>query len=322
MAELEALAPAGQPAPAGGPAPAPRPQPETVRDGDDRDLFERYCAALDRLHAAGEYERVFQLYLDGVERFVEDRLEPFLNRLVDAVAATGKRLLLVVFAGHGYEVDEVSRGHADSMSEGVLRVPFLVVGPDVRPGIHRQRVRTVDIAPTALELAGVPVPATGVFDGISLAAAVRGARPVPGDRSAVAECYAPDPANLAGHLRRSGLAGPGLRGSQARSSAPAGAGGPAGALRHVLLGQSAYLDDRKLVRSVHRYAPGSARLDRVDLERVERFGPDLVPRVAPEADPTPLSQLLDDYRAALQPPVDVPVDDSLRGQLRSLGYRI
>ena len=43
------------------------------------------------------------------------------------------------------------------------RVPFLLMGPGVRPGRSAAPARTVDVAPTLAGLGGIPLP--GVLDG-------------------------------------------------------------------------------------------------------------------------------------------------------------
>ncbi|MFI7215865.1 sulfatase-like hydrolase/transferase [Micromonospora maritima] len=297
VAELEEMLPADVP-------PLTDQLVESFRDAEDTDLLLRYKRAVNHFYAQGSYDLLFQLYLDGVEHFLASRFEPFLEKLTERVARTGKRMLLVLFADHGHEFDAHSYGHFNSMNEGVLRVPLMVVGPDVAPGTFVNRIRTVDIAPTVMELAGIPVPSTGVFDGASLAATVRGKEPAPEDRPALAEAYTSDTREFVAYQQRQ------LRGE------------PPGPLKHVLVGQAAYLDQRKLTRVTRRYQPGFAGIDEVDISRVERFDDRRVPHEDPAADPTDLRQLLEDYRAALQPPVPVSADDTVRQQLRALGYTV
>jgi hypothetical protein len=277
---------------------------ESYRDEEDTDLLLRYKRAVNHLYATGQYDTLFQLYLDGVEHFLTTRLEPFLAQLTDRVAASGKRMLLVVFADHGHEFDADSYGHFNSMSEGVLRVPLIVVGPDVTPGLHPGRIRTVDVAPTVMELAGIPVPEVGVLDGVSHAAVVRGESRLDGDLPALVEAYTSDTREFVAYQRR-----------QLAGERP-------GPLRHVLVGQAAYTGRRRLVRIVNRYAPGFAGIEPVDVTRVERFDQALRPVPDPADAGADLLAMLDDYRAARQPSVDIPVDECVRGQLRALGYSV
>jgi hypothetical protein len=277
---------------------------ESFRDDVDTDLLLRYKRAVNHHYAQGEYDTLFQLYLDGVERFLTTRLAGFLSRLTERVAATGKRMLLVVFADHGHEFDQYSYGHFNSMAEGVLRVPVIVHGNDITPGMHPGRIRTVDLVPTILELSGIPGPATGVFDGRSLAGTVRLGEAPPDNLPALAEAYTSDTTEFVEYQQR-----------QLRGERP-------GPLRHVLVGQSAYLGDRRVVRVTNRYSPNFTSIEPADLTRVEVIGPDLIPVEDPAADPSDLLAMLHDYRAALTAPTEVAVDETVRRQLRAMGYTI
>jgi choline-sulfatase len=277
---------------------------ETFRAPEDTELLLRYKRAVGYLYAEGRYQELMRLYLDGVEFFLRNRLEPFVERLIDRVARTGRKLLLVLFADHGEEFDEYSNGHFNSMAEGVLRVPLIIVGDGVAPQIHAGRIRTVDIAPTMMELAGIATPATGVFDGRSLAGVVRGEAVLEGDSPALAEAYTSDLAEFVDYQQR-----------QLTGQRP-------GPLRHVLVGQAAYLGRHRLVRLPRRYTPAFAGIEEVEAVRVERFDENLVPQPDPGHDATALVEMLDDYRTALRPTAQVAATDEIRNQLRSLGYTI
>ena len=59
------------------------------------------------------------------------------------------------------------------VKEGGVRVPLLVVGPDVVPGENPALFHIVDLFPTLLELAGVPAPPDVALDGVSQARLLR-----------------------------------------------------------------------------------------------------------------------------------------------------
>ncbi|MFD9317607.1 sulfatase-like hydrolase/transferase [Streptomyces sp. NPDC060053] len=276
---------------------------ESYRDPEDTDLLVRYKRAVAHLHSQGRYDELFQMYLDGVEHFLSTRFAPFLERLTERVAATGKRMLLVLFADHGEEFARHTNGHFNSMSEGVLRVPLIVVGDGVVPATYTERIRTIDIAPTAMELAGIPTSATGVFDGRSLASVVRGEAELDGDAPALAEAYTSD-LNEFVAFQAEQISG--------RQPAP---------LRHFLVGHSAYLGDRRVVRLTRKYSEWFQDVTATDQSWVERFDDEGVPHRVPD-DGKDLLAMLDDYRSALQAPAQVPVTDEIRGQLRSLGYAV
>lgn len=277
---------------------------ESYRSPEDTELLVSYKRAIAYLHAEGQYDRLFQIYLDGVQHFLESRFTAFLDRLRERMAAAGRRMLLVLFADHGEEFDERTNGHFNSMAEAVLRVPLIIVGDDVAPGVHTNRIRTVDIAPTVLELAGIPTPATGVFDGRSLASVARGTQKLQGDAPALAEAYTSELNEFVAYQQRQ------LTGQQP------------GALRHYLIGHAAYQDDRRVVRLTRQYSEWFQNIRPTEASWVEKFDESSVPRPVPDDDGADLLATLDDYRTALREPDQVSFTDEIRGQLRALGYSV
>lgn len=84
------------------------------------------------------------------------------------------RTILFVTSDHGEEfLDHGNVLHGSSMHEELLRVPLIVRGPGVGKGVRVQDpVSIVDIAPTALALAGLP-PVESV-DGVDLSRSLTG----------------------------------------------------------------------------------------------------------------------------------------------------
>ncbi len=111
-------------------------------------------------------------------------LDAYDRRLARLVAALGERgldgrTLVVLTSDHGEELGEHGQlGHGSNLWEEVLRVPLIVVDPAL-PGGRRveQPVAQVDIAPTLLARAGVPVHAE--MTGASLLPTLGGADPGP-----------------------------------------------------------------------------------------------------------------------------------------------
>jgi arylsulfatase A-like enzyme len=74
----------------------------------------------------------------------------------------------------GQETPEVHRNHPlrngkGTMYEGGIRVPFIVIGPDVEPGsVSRTAVTGLDIFPTIAKLAGYAEPLPSALDGGSM----------------------------------------------------------------------------------------------------------------------------------------------------------
>jgi arylsulfatase A-like enzyme len=76
-------------------------------------------------------------------------------------------------ADHGEEFkDHGAWGHADTLYEELLHVPFALRAPGISPRRVADKVCLVDLAPTVLDLLGIPPPAS--FQGRSLAPLLRG----------------------------------------------------------------------------------------------------------------------------------------------------
>jgi arylsulfatase A-like enzyme len=121
-------------------------------------------------------------------RFVDD----WLAKLVATLEALGLRdsTLLMIVADHGEEFAEHgSFQHGSAVFDEALEVPLILNGPGVAAG---QRIATpvslIDVTPTLLDLAGLPIPEG--LDGTSLAPAIRGTRPL-AERTFFSEARAP-----------------------------------------------------------------------------------------------------------------------------------
>ena len=81
------------------------------------------------------------------------------GRLLDAVAA-GPRAAdtaVLVTADHGEAFGEHGRHtHGQDLHDEVLRVPLVLAGPGIAPGVRADPVSLADVAPTLLHLAGRP----------------------------------------------------------------------------------------------------------------------------------------------------------------------
>jgi choline-sulfatase len=92
--------------------------------------------------------------------------------------------VVVVTADHGEALGEHREAdHGYFVYDATLRVPLIVAGPGIRPGVVREQVRSVDVAPTLEALAGLPPRAD--LDGVSLVPLLQGGR-----RAAVPVSYA------------------------------------------------------------------------------------------------------------------------------------
>jgi len=116
-------------------------------------------------------ERTRDLYLAEV-RFVDRELA----RIFDALERSGlwDRTVVILTADHGEEIfDHGFFEHGHSVYDEVLRVPLIIHMPGSNPQRVPVRVRTIDVVPTMLDLAGVKFEAAD-FHGRSLLPLVRG----------------------------------------------------------------------------------------------------------------------------------------------------
>jgi choline-sulfatase len=114
---------------------------------------------------------------DGEVAFADE----LVGRLDDALSRLGMRdrSLLLVTADHGEGLGEHDESlHGFFAYQSTLRVPFLMRGPGIKPGLRlKATARLVDVYPTVLDLLGV-APAPGAdLDGTSLAGPLRGQGP-------------------------------------------------------------------------------------------------------------------------------------------------
>jgi arylsulfatase A-like enzyme len=108
--------------------------------------------------------------------------DAWVGQILEALGRARDHTVVVFLSDHGQELFEHGRLDHGAPYEFVLRVPLIVADPR-RPDAARrvdQLVETIDVAPTLLELAGVPIDAT--MTGRSLVplldGAVREPRPV------------------------------------------------------------------------------------------------------------------------------------------------
>ena len=144
-----------------------------------------------------DLEQIIDLY-DGCVKNFDDEVARILAYLKASKLADNT--IVVIFSDHGFEFFEHETwGQGNSaIGDFSARVPIIIVDPRIRePQRVTQVVRTVDIAPTLLELAGLPMPE---FDARRLAGAVDARRDT-GKRAAGVQrdrCLAHGPARHSG----------------------------------------------------------------------------------------------------------------------------
>ena len=107
---------------------------------------------------ARDLEHLIALY-DGEIRFTDDTLDQILKLLDDAGRL--ENTIVAITADHGEEFFEHgAKLHRKSLFDEVLRVPLIVRWPGrLAPGrVIEDQVQLIDIFPTLLSMAGVPLP--------------------------------------------------------------------------------------------------------------------------------------------------------------------
>jgi arylsulfatase A-like enzyme len=120
-----------------------------------------------------KYQRYMQDYLACVQG-VDDNVGKLLDHL-DA-AGLADDTIVMYSADNGWYLGDLGMYDKRFMYEPGLRVPLLARGPGIKAGVTPdQFVANIDLAPTFLDLAGLPVPES--MQGKSLAPLLRGEAP-------------------------------------------------------------------------------------------------------------------------------------------------
>lgn len=125
--------------------------------------------------APAEFASRFPATRDGAYDAEIAYTDSQLGRLLAALGAAGQleQTLVVVLADHGEQLGEHrEQSHGFFIYDAAVQVPLVIAGPGVAPRVVPDQVRIVDVMPTVLDLAGVPVPAG--TQGASLLPAMRG----------------------------------------------------------------------------------------------------------------------------------------------------
>jgi len=149
-------------------------------DGESKFAMARLSDPFEIIRRQGDSRKEFDLdqiidLYDGCVRSFDDEVAKIVRHLQACGLASDT--IVVVYSDHGMEFFEHETwGQGNSVvGDFSARIPLIVFDPRIADGRSVGAiVRSVDVAPTLLELAGVPSPAA--FDGTSLAPLVRGER--------------------------------------------------------------------------------------------------------------------------------------------------
>lgn len=123
---------------------------ETFRNKEDLDYLYRYKKIISHLYKNKLDDDLFNLYLEGINYFHENKFDHFLEQLLATLK--GESYLIVIFADHGEAWNDETYGHHNSLDEGVIRVPMIFYADDIKAQYLKNRIRTIDLLPTLLEL--------------------------------------------------------------------------------------------------------------------------------------------------------------------------
>jgi len=152
---------------------------------------------VDYLRTSGQYDNTVVVILSDngatatepyANAFARRWLESHYNHDVETLGEKGSW----VAAGHGWGLvsNTPLSGSKFSAAEGGVRMPLIITGlPAIKPGdINRDFVYITDIAPTLLDLAGIPVP----YDAGGTLEPMTGTSLLPGLEGAPGPVHAPD----------------------------------------------------------------------------------------------------------------------------------
>jgi len=180
------------------PAALPINRQTVARDLDLNDLKESPPEGLEgRELVKWKYQRYMQDYLACVQG-VDDGVCKVLDYLDRNDLA--KNTIVIYSADNGWYLGDLGLYDKRFMYEPGLRVPLLARGPGIKPGsLPEQFVANIDLAPTFLDLAGLPIPPS--MQGRSLVPLLHGESPADW-RTSIYYRYYHDPGhhNTAAHL--------------------------------------------------------------------------------------------------------------------------
>jgi len=108
-----------------------------------------------RLDEFNEHQAFLRSYLAAVT-FTDHQLGRILKALDKADAMSNT--YIVLWSDHGWHLGEKMRFSKQTLWERALRVPFMIAGPGIEPQTIAEPVSLLDIYPTIMSLAGLPIP--------------------------------------------------------------------------------------------------------------------------------------------------------------------
>ena len=181
-------------------------------DPHDSYLFHEGFSEPFMSEGADPIQHELDLY-DGEIRFTDHHI----GRVFDKLAESGldENTIVVFFSDHGEEFnDHGSRRHGHRLWRELCRVPLAIAGPGITSGRYDPTVRTIDLLPTVLDMAGINERLPADLPGSSLLPILSGDGQAPDTDGSLAEIqlarenklksYVEGPWKLIWHIHPSG----------------------------------------------------------------------------------------------------------------------
>lgn len=129
---------------------------ESFRDKKDMELLLRYKNIIDYLYKEWLYNILFFLYIEWIDYFMKNRFNTFIDKVVKYIDETWG--LLVIFSDHWEDWSLNSRGHSNSISDKVLKVPLIFYWKNIKWWqVRNDLIRTIDLLPTLLKYSWIKI---------------------------------------------------------------------------------------------------------------------------------------------------------------------
>lgn len=137
---------------------ANRSQHFVVSDLKEEDLIlkQNYQKVLDKLYKKGEYDKIIDLYIEGINFFENFRFKKFIDNIKNM--GLFEDSIIVLVGDHGEVWDENNQGHnkgnlEDPLHIDNIRVPVIFLGDNIpKNNLVENNIRTIDIVPTLMSL--------------------------------------------------------------------------------------------------------------------------------------------------------------------------
>lgn len=121
------------------------------------------AAAFKEINYCNFYTPEKQPFIDQAKVAYEktvSELDYELGRFIGGLKSTGllENTLVIITADHGDSFEKGYWGHGNDLSESSIQVPLFILTPDKQKRIVNNPVALCDLAPTLLDLAGMPIP--------------------------------------------------------------------------------------------------------------------------------------------------------------------